>query len=63
MHKVPSYLAIEELVDLQKKRRILKNFLFSGRVDEYLCHDLPLGELSMDWAQGKMILSFIEISR
>ena len=44
-----------------KKRRILENF--SGGVDENQHCGLPSGEMSKDWAQGKIILSFIEISR
>ena len=63
MYKFPSYLAIEELVDLQKKRGNLERFSFPGRVDEYLHCNLPSGEVSTDWTQGKIILSFIEISR
>ena len=63
MHEASSYLAIEELVDLQQKKKNLEKFSFSGRLDEYLHCNLPLGEVSTDLRQGKMILSFIEISR
>ena len=63
MHEVPSYLATEELVDLEKKKEVeSEKFSFSSRADAYLHCDLPLGEVSTDWTQGKMILSFIEIS-
>ena len=53
MHETSSYLVIEELVDLHKRKKNLKKFSFSGRVDEYLHCDLPSGEVSTDWTQGK----------
>ena len=63
MHEDSSYLAVEELVDLHKNKKNHEKFPFSGRVDEYLHCNLPSSEVPTAWTQGKMILSFIEISR